>query len=613
MHRNNMSQKTLNNALLVAVDKGQPEAVEGLLKLGANNQSPASNCLRVALENKNLPIFKLLMSYFDSCHFHSRTLNNVTVAQSAARTNQWAFLETYELVNTDISSDENFGECLFLAIKAGELKVAKILIKGAAISYVDPDTKQNALDVAVTKGDIAAVELLISFGDRKTLNKCLIIAVEKKQIEIAQILLQNGASNSDTDKDVLAIAIDNIDLEMFMLLMSYYHQNAFVTKRMDQMIPVQRAARLGLWFFVEAYVLLRKDDTETYSECSYLAVTYGECLYLAVQAGELAIAQLLISKNAPLTYQDPITGDTALHLAVRKDDVAATEMLVRAGASLTVENKEKKSTINTNEKSFRCITKIATLKNANNDPIGYSNALYQMAKYNQYGAAVALLNASANANIHDPISGNTSLHLAILNNNPPMVASILRSDFKFTNHKNKERLTPIDLAAHLGFWDCHKCFIDPNTKVYTSSEIKLLALRIRLINDSRAQENKSIIPNDVTTLIFNYYMKDFQGAYDLDALNRYYTTFLDKRSELVYLGNAEKFVANFEQAWLPTWRVTKESTQLYNDIKAILNSPELFFNKTRKIQKQIEHYVYKKGNVKSDTVEKLISLNLFRR
>jgi ankyrin repeat protein len=381
----NLTAKDLlgNTALATAVSNGDKAMVKLLLARGADPKS--DNSFALALHSGKRELIDLFLAKDVTA-----TTRDLLFAVQSGKP------EVVELVlrtKVDVNAAEQGRTALMLAAGKGSPEVVALLLaKGADVKAADGDGRTalhwarnkevaqllltrgaavNAADKngytplfgAVQAGDRALAELLQASGSKhdvytlaalghdEELRKALLAAPLPKtkdyyvsplhlaarfgQVKTAQILLNVGATVSDTTRDLwtpLHMAAANGQRDMVAFLLEHKADvNARTSKDTfgeREQTPLQLALANGQ---VEVIELLRKHGALPKIEGAKLLTGL---LTRAAQQKQLALVKWLIEQGAPVATSILPDQGTALHVAAAAGDVELAKFLLAKGADL---------------------------------------------------------------------------------------------------------------------------------------------------------------------------------------------------------------------------------------------------------------------------------------
>jgi ankyrin repeat protein len=173
-------------------------------------------------------------------------------------------------------------------------------------------------------------------------------------------------------------------------------------------------------------------------------------LYDVVSAGNFKVAQVLLAAGVPPTYIDE-QGNTILHKAVtingaKDDDI---RMLLSYYPNIFHKNRRGRTAYETRANHGSTFARII---NAASPILRLLDATQNEAK--------PFANFSRDENHGNDLhaDGGNALHGAVRANNPALVIELLKRGVD-PQELNKNKWTPIRLAAKLGHWDCLEAFI----------------------------------------------------------------------------------------------------------------------------------------------------------
>lgn len=223
----------------------------------------------------------------------------------------------------------------------------------------------------------------------------------------------------------------------------------------------------------------------------------GSALLSAIIADNIPAARALLNANAETTWTTKYEGNSCLHVAIKNNNLDMVRLLIEHGADLTKGNTNQLTPIAyaATLKRWDIVTYIAKTKLTNSEDLScYGSALLTAARYNQLECVRALLAAGApttwrDATTDQPTSGNRPLHFAVLNDNPEMIALLIKygADLEVENNKG---FTTATLASATNKWN----IVEAIGKALTAEPLyeKFLKDSVILFNDLKI----NTVPND---------------------------------------------------------------------------------------------------------------------
>lgn len=284
----NSQNKNNETPLMFAAIIGKQEAVESLLKAGADP---------FAVDLKGRTVLH------HAAHHAKTEITKLLLAVEAIRkaTNQ-GFITLVHFINE------------------GNVIGCQTLLNAGVNPLQEDDTGCNAIHIAVKKGNNELVKL---FSDNKELvnsetrkkSTPLILAINRDKTEICEILLKAGSEQIKTCKDIGAVVPLTDD--------------KVVTSRIRNQIPIMRAVKMGNKDIVE--MLLKHNDNVVVDARGWNALHY------AIHLGKNEIAKLLS------THKQLITGvtkanETWLKIAIKCGNHEIIEPLLQSNVDFLENN-----------------------------------------------------------------------------------------------------------------------------------------------------------------------------------------------------------------------------------------------------------------------------------
>ncbi len=315
----------------------------------------------------------------------------------------------YIVSTGDVNNVENGSSALMVASRNGYTDIMQELIKlGADVNIGDSYTGSAALDYAVYGGQIKAVSMLISAGANVNAvdeygSTVLMSAVASKQAGIVRLLLRSGVDLEAKGYIGEYSAYDTAYVHAHMLghdEIAKILKDAGAVDRISE-TPMMIAAKNGNIEEVKELLAngVSVDDT------NYQGITP---LMLSSSAGHVEIAKLLIENKANLNATDaiPESGLSAIVFASTNGHLEIVNLLIANGVDVNM----------------------ATLE---------GTPLIFAVKGNHTEVVKSLINAGANIDESDMISGYTALMIAAKANDVDMVKLLVKSgaDINIKSHE----------------------------------------------------------------------------------------------------------------------------------------------------------------------------------
>lgn len=254
-------------------------------------------------------------------------------------------------VNERFSSEKNkfrnltFLQCL--ALQGGfwksSKKIAKLLIsRGADVNanYEDGSTK-TALKMALTDGNVSYSKFLLKNGAKlRGPMTCILSAPKCKQKELLQLLIKHGLDLNYRNKDggnYLHLTISNavsqqtLDIEVVEIAKILLN-NGISVKDLDKNGQSPLHYAVIKYSPVLVSLLIEKGaDVNAKNRKGIFP------LYLAAQQNNINLVEYLLSNGAEINAQTEC-GDTVLHAACHHRHERLVNLLIRRGVNISVEN-----------------------------------------------------------------------------------------------------------------------------------------------------------------------------------------------------------------------------------------------------------------------------------
>jgi ankyrin repeat protein len=254
-------------------------------------------------------------------------------------------------------------------------------------------------------------------------------------------------------KNTIVCAIENRDIALIKKLVQ---SGIDLTIPVDEnRTPIKYAEKLGYWNCVEA---IAQSRTAGKSNAHDPDDQYGSVLLSAVEAQLVDTVRILLKANSPVNWNRPTTGYNVLHLAVLNNNIEIVKLLLLHDSYLiNKKDKDKKTAIElaAEHNHWAVVDYIALHCNDKDGEANFGSALVYAIQADRLTTVKYLLDANATLNWRSIASKNSPLHEAVINNNISMITLLLQYGAN-SSKMNINNQTPIELACHLGHWDCAK-------------------------------------------------------------------------------------------------------------------------------------------------------------
>jgi ankyrin repeat protein len=289
---------------------------------------------------------------------------------------------------------------LWKIISSPSTKLHKLVLNGdldKLKSYLDggtnPDINKNngmtPLYTAICDGNLAAVELLISYGanvnwgiDNHKYNDFLLAAIDNSYLEIADVLITNSAEkgihyfsfSGDIFQISQLIAVDSNAVKFIRNGgKTALHYAVLGNQKCSVQLLMQLGANINHSSLTEGtpiHLAIKGGDTDILeyllgydvsqvnldiglncavvksnlnmvnmlilkkANVNYCTSSIDPALFLAVESRNKSIASVLLENGASINQKVFMSGNTAIHAAVLNNDITMTELLIEYGADV---------------------------------------------------------------------------------------------------------------------------------------------------------------------------------------------------------------------------------------------------------------------------------------
>ena len=465
---------TFKSALLKAAKAGHNEAIQFILKLGAdvdyfNNEG--STALILASEGGHEQVVQTLVSAGTNVNIQDNIGRTALMLGSLNGHTRIAKILLKENADVNIQEEDGY-TALMLASQKGHTEVAEILLKQNAEVNIQTKIGSTALMLAIQNGHIDIAELILKANaDINIQNKngvtALMLASQNGDTRIAEILLKEKADVNVQEKDgytALMLASQNGHTDIAELLLK---ANADVKiQNKDGVTALILASQSGHTRIAE--ILLKESAV-----INIQAKNGGTALMIASQNGHTRIAEILLKENAEVNIQTKI-GSTALMLAIQNGHIDIAELILKANADINIQNKNGVTALMlASQNGDTRIAEILLKEKADvnvQEKDGYT-ALILASQNGHANIAELLLKANADVNVQK-INGVTALMLASQNGHAQVV-DLLVEELVDIDAQEKSGKTALMLASINGHLQVAECLLqshaDPHVLAYDGS------------------------------------------------------------------------------------------------------------------------------------------------
>ncbi|XP_069183399.1 transient receptor potential cation channel subfamily A member 1 homolog [Procambarus clarkii] len=277
-------------------------------------------------------------------------------------------------------------------------------------------------------------------------------AAQKGELDTLNLLIQEGANPNIKDSQKylpLHHAAEWGYHECCKVLASFYSVGR--TQDRQDIPPVMLAARKGHYRCYKEIV-----DAKADMNLNYKDGVGNTALHIAAKLGFEKFVDLLLETGAPPDIQNNV-GNTPVMEAVIKNKVNCVKELIENGAAVSIKNNAERSVLHlaAAKKADECMEYLLTIDRVKDiinekDNDGFT-ALFIAVKKHSENCAVLLLNAGASPSVDGVTQHKLCLlHLAAENFKPIFLEKLLAMCEFDVNVTNKDKETPLHLAARAG-------------------------------------------------------------------------------------------------------------------------------------------------------------------
>lgn len=462
------------NAIRQYVLKGSnPNLMIGSAMRGVLGDTP----MHVAVRNKNYPMIALLISSptIDLTIKNSEKMTPISLACNSAdpkllreiakqlKNSEKLSQEDVDLLSIFMSEDLSVTHDNHYtdALLAGDLiKVQEGLDNSDLAKSIVDDQDNTALHIAVMQNNLNLIKLIMQFNPNlnaiNKLNKTAIALAAAADRWPCMLAIYEGYSQISHGE---LTGLDKVRLNLVVKRRTLRASVKKTTK--DKFIQASNSispqspslAEEVLAMVNNDYFYLEEKVTKPGRANEIIFSDQSSGLHYAIENQNLTLIQFFMrQKNYDLTRRNE-AGLTAFQLA----QMQAMPMVMSCIASAYKANPVSLMLVDWELlKHFASIEPVYQLEQCRNPNEKYFNALRTR---NLAALAEALLTTNSGIAVDENL--NTGLHLAIIMNDSAMLGVLLKNSSQLLHknpflHKNKDKLTPIQLAAKLGHWEMIK-------------------------------------------------------------------------------------------------------------------------------------------------------------
>ena len=351
--RTKVHKKYLTKNLLQAVTQGQADLVSLLIAHGADVNHNDAAALREAVQNERVDLVLVIMKAKPTTEAVSSVFNDAFPVNGVITSSERKLL--VETLLCGGARGHSVDEALVRVVRKGERSLASLLVKyGASLHY----HKAESLCIAIRAGDIKLVKVLLQgsvcpkyvidrFDDIRRpfvrdqthemmsmlllkaqgaagmpLDKALVVSVEQRLINITELLLNHKASVNYNEAQALQICVSGGDLKSMKLLLNKGRpQQNFMQHVLPQIPPGPQRLRYEMTKSIvdasqpigiptpilDAALVEAVDSPSELADLDLVNLILnagananclrGRCLHLATQRGCLKLLELLVRHN----------------------------------------------------------------------------------------------------------------------------------------------------------------------------------------------------------------------------------------------------------------------------------------------------------------------------
>ncbi|XP_046565551.1 putative ankyrin repeat protein RF_0381, partial [Haliotis rubra] len=343
-------------------------------------------------------------------------------------------------LDPDLNARDGFGKSVFhyLCVNGLTLAVKNVLDKGVDVNEDQGSRREHPLYIAIEKGHVEVVKLLVNRGCYVDNQKGLRCAVVSLNVDMVLFFLNRRVK---VDGTVVCIACEAGELNIVEMLFEKGATVNMVSYGEDT--PLHSACEGNPT--VVAYLLKKGASVNQASNR-----TGDTPLHKAAGCGSTKCADVLLKAGADVNVQN-ITGDTALHKAAGGESTECVDVLLKAGADVNVQNNTGDTALHkaAGGESTECVD---VLLKAGADVNVQNNTgdtpLHEAAGEGSTESVDVLLKAGADVNVQNN-TGDTPLHEAAGEGSTECVDVLLKAGAD-VNVQNNTGDTPLHIAAGRG-------------------------------------------------------------------------------------------------------------------------------------------------------------------
>ncbi len=247
------------------------------------------------------------------------------------------------------------------------------------------------------------------------------------------------------------IDLKNINLSLINIIGAEFEKMSVTP---DQYIYLTRQN----FSFPERVEFSEKQVEEFLNQAKITGRDYSEMLTHAAKNNHLNAVRVFMSVSKKSIFLGN-QKNYALHFAVLNNNPDMVKLLLETGGvDASLRNKKAKTAVQLayEHQYWECFYMHLSLRRDQKGVLSYASILLDTVKKNNHDLAARLVLAGANCGYVDHETGNSSLHFAVLNNNPRIVEMLVSSPRTQVDLKNKQEKTALELAYEHNYWECVK-------------------------------------------------------------------------------------------------------------------------------------------------------------
>src|SRR3990167_6763495 len=293
----------------------------------------------------------------------------------------------------------------------------------------------------------------------------------------------------------ICFVIENNNRQTLRLLLESAQDEDLIQKNNQGRTPIVAAAYLGNWGCV---ILIAQSNSRLATD---IRAQYSWALFMGAHANQTQVVRVLLEVGTrDINYAYPTDGNAALHWAIHYENSEMLQLLMQSATdkNLSYQNKKTLTPIEMAavRKNWNFVLIIAKAhKTDKKDTLHFGSALLTAAKFNHRGFVEGLLENEDRPSLtwSSKDNGYRVLHWAVEYDSVKLIEIIRpRATKDDYTAKNKDGLTPLELAVKLNRTNCVSALLeaDKNTNVVTEKKVTEKKVTEKKVTEKKVTEKK---------------------------------------------------------------------------------------------------------------------------